>query len=153
MSCSKIFLVDVFPDKQLEQFHRFYAILDDQSKSSLIAPELAHSLGASGPKEKYLLSTCNSDEEKYGRRATGLFVKSMEGHIVRLPTLVEYECIPQDKTEMPTPQITKKFPHLTAIADHIPALDSNAKIQVLIGRDVPELLKIRPSKSRPKGAP
>ena len=63
LSCSKIVLVDVFPDKRPEQVQRVYAIVDDQSNASMISPELADKLGVIGPKEKYFLSTCNSEKE------------------------------------------------------------------------------------------
>ena len=70
-----------------------------------------------------------------------------------MPTLIECDHIPQNKKEIPTPTIVRRFPHLQDIADHIPPFDPNAKIQILIGRDAPELLKVRASKNGPKGAP
>ena len=68
ISCSKILLVDILkPGKQNEQC-RVYAIVDEQSNSSLISSELADELGADGPKEKYYLSTCSGNKEsKFGR--------------------------------------------------------------------------------------
>ena len=70
----------------------------------------------------------------------------------RLPTLIECNGIPQDK-EIPTPEIAREHPHLISIAVEIPPLDKETKIQLLIGRDVPELLKVRAFKNGPKGAP
>ena len=46
-----------------------------------------------------------------------------------------------------------QYPHLSSIADDIPPLDSQAKVQLLIGRDEPELLKVRAFKNGPKGSP
>ena len=45
------------------------------------------------------------------------------------------------------------FPHLREIAVEIPAYDHKANVKILIGRDAPELLKIRESRNGPKGAP
>jgi len=39
--------------------------------------------------------------------------------------------------------MVRRFPHLQEIADEIPPFDSNAKIHLLIGRNTPELLKVR----------
>ena len=47
----------------------------------------------------------------------------------------------------------KSFPHLMDIVHEIPTLDESAKVQLLIGRDAPELLKVREFRNGPKGAP
>ena len=39
------------------------------------------------------------------------------------------------------------------IADQIPPLDQDANIELLIGRDAPELLKVREFRNGSKGAP
>ena len=38
----------------------------------------------------------------------------------KLPTLVECDHIPQDKHEIPTPQMARSFPHLQEIAEQVP---------------------------------
>ena len=45
MSCSKIVLVDVLSKKIPSATQRVYAIIDEQSNSSLISSELADQLG------------------------------------------------------------------------------------------------------------
>ena len=123
-----------------EHVHRVYAIVDDQSNASLISPELVDDLGKTGTKEKYFHSTCSGDKQvKYGRRVPGLLVKSSDGKISKLPTPVECGHIPQEKHEIPTPLIARRFPHLREIAEHI--------------RDAPELTKVRAFKNGPNGAP
>lgn len=49
VSCSKLLLVDVFSKEKPHTVRRVYAIIDEQSNSSLISTELADELGASGP--------------------------------------------------------------------------------------------------------
>jgi len=122
--------------------------------SPLVTGELADYLGASGPPEKYFLSTCSGEkEEKHGRRVPGITVRSLSGPEFPLPTLTECDTIPQDKSEIPTPDMAKSFPHLIDIAHEIPSLDESAKVQLLIGRDAPELLKVREFRNGPRGAP
>ena len=125
-----------------------YAILDDQSNASLISPNLANKLGATGPNLKWA-----GKEEKSGRRMSSVEIRSMADRTFRLPQLVEYADIPQDKREIVTAEMARQFPHLKEIAEEIPPYDPKAKIEILIGRDAPELLKIRASKNGPKGAP
>ena len=132
-------LVDIYREDQPNEVHRIYAIVDYQSNASIISIELADKLNAEGPEWKYYLSTCGGDKEvRYGRRLTGLII-------------IECDGIPQDKKEIPTPEIAREHPHLRSIAVEIP-LDKEANIQLLIGRDAPELLKVRAFKNCPKGA-
>ena len=153
LSCSKIVLVDVYSRESPTQIRRVYAIIDEQSNSSLISSELADDLGADGPPERYYLSTCSTErEERYGRRITGVTVRSLNGAESTLPTLIECDSIPQDRREIPTREMAR-FPHLQEIAGKIPPLDRAAGIHLLIGRDQPELLKVREFRNGPKGAP
>ncbi|XP_068713049.1 uncharacterized protein [Montipora foliosa] len=133
---------------------RVYAIIDEQSNSSLISSELADELGAEGPLEKYYLSTCSSNREmKYGRRVTGTIIRALNGTALDLPTLIECNSIPRDKREVPTPEMARSFPHLKEIAGEIQPFDDDADIHLLIGRDAPELLKVREFINGPNGAP
>ena len=153
-SCSKVLLVDVFLKDKSYLVRRVYAIIDEQSNSSLISSELLDELGVLGPQEKYYLSTCTSEKEiKYGRRVTGVSIQSPSGTGFQLPTLIECDSIPQDKHEIPTPEMARRFPHLQEIANEISPYDSNADVHLLIGRDAPELLKVREFRNGPKGAP
>jgi len=128
--------------------------VDDQSNVSLITTDLADNLNANGPEWKYYLSTCAGEKEvRHGRRVTGLIVRSVHGRTSKLSTLIECDDVPQDMEEIPTPEITMQYPHLSDIADEIPPLDDQAQVQLLIGRDAPELLKVRAFKNGLKGAP
>ena len=49
--------------------------------------------------------------------------------------------------------IAREHPHLRSIAEEILPPDNEAKIQLLIGRDAPELLKVRAFNNGPKRAP
>ena len=92
-------------------------------------------------------------EEKYGRRVAGITVRSLSGAEFAVPTLNECDTIPQDKGEIPSPDMARSSPHLKAIAHEIPPINETAKIHLLLGRDAPELLKVREFRNGPKGAP
>lgn len=152
-SCSKIVLVDVYLNNRPEELHRAYAIVDDQSNASMISPELADKLNVNSPPERYLLSTCSGEKMvNYGRRATGVTIAANKGTF-ELPTLIECSQIPGDKSEIPTREIANRFDHLKEIADELPPFNHHAKVHLLIGRDAPELLKVRAFKNGPRGAP
>ena len=133
VSCSKIVLVDVLCENRPQQSHRTYAIIDDQSNASMITPNLANRLGATGPIVKYFLTTCSGGrEEKSGRRISGVVLRSLTGIIAKLPQLVECTNIPEDKREIKTPEMARQFSHLKEIADEIPPYDPKASVEILI---------------------
>ncbi|EDO27266.1 predicted protein [Nematostella vectensis] len=114
-------LVDVYSIHKPSTAQRIYAIIDEQSNTSLITSKLADDLGADGPREVYYLSTCSNERgEKSGRRVTGIEARSVSGAAFSLPTLVECDVIPGDKREIPTPEMARSFKHLKPIADQIP---------------------------------
>ena len=120
-SCSRILLVDVFLKDRPDIVQCVYAIIDEQSNSSQISSELADELGVLGLQEKYYLSTCTSEKEvKYGGRVTNVSIQSISRTASDLPTLVECDSILQDKREIPTPEMARRFPHLQEIANEIP---------------------------------
>ncbi|CAB4009168.1 uncharacterized protein LOC110049208 [Paramuricea clavata] len=76
VSCNKIVLLEVYQQDEPDRFIKVYALIDEQSNSSMISRKLADKLRIVGPKEKYFLSTCcGSKETRYGRRVPGLVVK------------------------------------------------------------------------------
>ena len=94
-------------------------------------------------REKYYLSTCTSEHKtKYRGRVPGVYIGSLNGIELDLPTLVECKSIPQDKREISAPETAARFLHLKQIAGKIPPLDNNTEVHLLIGRDAPELLKV-----------
>ncbi|XP_028391897.1 uncharacterized protein LOC114516570 [Dendronephthya gigantea] len=154
VSCSKIVLLDVFHPKTPQNIVKVYALIDEQSNASLIAPKLVDDLGLEGPKEKYCLTTCSSSKEThYGRRVSGLTITSSDGVLMKLPRLVECDNIPSDKREIPIPEQVRRYGHLREVADKLPPLKSEAEVQLLIGRDAPEIMKVREVRNGPKGAP
>ena len=153
LSCSKVILASIHHQDRPNESHRIYALIDDQSNASMITSDLANKLKIDGPPQKYLLSTCSTNKAvMYGRRVPGLIVNA-NGKSSKLPTLIECDDIPQEKHEIPTPEIAMRFDHLRGIAGEIPPIDPQAKVQILIGRDAPELLKVRAFKNGPRGAP
>lgn len=81
-------------------------------------------------------------------------MESLDGKTkVTLPTLLEREHLPGDRSEIPTPEYTQYFPHLRPEADKIPPLSNSAPILLLIGRDVLSLHKVREQRNGPHNLP
>ena len=143
-SCSKICLVNVFPNGHRKLQRRMYAILDDQSNVSLARSEFFDTFSIKGAAETYTLKTCAGTVKTAGRRAYGFTVESTDGETnILLPTLIECNEIPNNRSEIPTPEAAYHHHHLKQIADKIPPLDPDADILLLLGRDIIRAHKVR----------
>lgn len=152
-SCAKICLVDVIHQSQPEMTLRAYAILDEQSNRSLVRPELLDEFSVEGTPTQYTLRTCSGSTEVVGRIAHGFFVRSVSGDVkLSLPPLLECEEIPDNREEIPTPEAARNYAHLKPIADQIPPIEE-ARILLLLGRDVLRVHKVRQTINGPPDAP
>ena len=61
--------------------------------------------------------------------------------------------MPDDRSEIPTPDIAQYFPHLKQVANQIPALDPTAQIILLLGRDILSVHKVRDQFNGPHNTP
>ncbi|KAJ8369536.1 hypothetical protein SKAU_G00095640 [Synaphobranchus kaupii] len=153
-SCSKICLIKVHPEGQPDISQRVYAVLDDQSNRSLARSEFFDLFNLKGADSPYTLRTCAGVTEMSGRRGTGFIAQPLDGSLsVPLPTLIECNHMPDDRSEIPTPEAAKHHSHLRRIAHLIPALDPDAQILLLLGRDVLQVHKVRGQHNGPNNAP
>lgn len=59
------------------------------------------------------------------------------------PPLIECDSMPDDRTEIPTPEIAQHHPHLRPIANKIQPVDHHAPILLLLGRDIIRAHKVQ----------
>ncbi|XP_072898117.1 uncharacterized protein [Hemitrygon akajei] len=153
-SCSKICLTKVYPKGAKDKAIKAYVILDDQSNRSLVSPKFFNLFNIESEQFPYYLRTCSGNMKTYGRRAEGFQIESLDGKVlICLPPLVECEKILNNRTEIPTPSAVLHQPHLHHIAKHIPELDPEAEILLLLGRDVLRVHKVRQQVNGPHDAP
>lgn len=92
--------------------------------------------------------------EVRGRKAKDFIVESIDDHIkVPLPPMLECDMITEDRSEIPSPEVAQYHPHLKALSHKIHAIDSNAQILLLLGRDILSLHKVREQCNGPHNAP
>ncbi|XP_048737549.2 uncharacterized protein LOC125652183 [Ostrea edulis] len=134
--------------------HRVYAIVDDQCNQTLASPELFNALNITSLPIHYTLTTCSGKTALNGRQALGLKMRSFDTSVtMELPLLMECDDIPNEMSEIPTPEVANSYPHLRMIAPSIPEFDGNAKIRLLIGRDLIEAHHIKEQITGPRGQP
>ncbi|XP_064461872.1 uncharacterized protein LOC135372079 [Ornithodoros turicata] len=153
-SCSKICLVRVHPKSQPERSRKMYAVLDDQSNRSLARPSFFDMFNVHGDDSPYTLKTCAGIIETTGRRANGVVVESIDRRTqLQLPTLIECTQIPDDRSEIPTPEVAHHHPHLRKIAHLLQPLEDDAAILLLLGRDILQVHKVRQQVNGSSNAP
>ena len=137
-SCAKIMPVRIYPAGEPQRSQKIYAISDDQSNSTLGRFDLFDSLTISKTDPyHFTLTSCSGREAREGQRAFGLVVKSLDASwTMELPPVIECDEIPNERGEIPTPEVTAYFDHLENVC--LPPLDPEAPIALLIGRDLLE---------------
>lgn len=153
-SCSNICLIKVHSKEQPDRLIKVYAVLDDQSNRSLAWSEFFDLFNLTGSDSPYTLRTCVGVTEMSGRRGTGFIAQPLDGRLsVPLPTLIECNHMPDDRSEIPTPEAAKHHSHLKPIAHLIPELDPDAQILLLLGQDVLQVHKVRYQFNGPNNTP
>ncbi|XP_053381914.1 uncharacterized protein LOC128549337 [Mercenaria mercenaria] len=153
-SCTKLVLVNVCRTDNPCKTVKCYAMIDDQSNSSLAKPKLFDMLNITSQKFEYTINSCAGSRVTHYRRASDCTVMSVDGSVIyQLPTLIECPDIPDNRNEICSPHDVGFHPHLSHIAGFIPKIDDEAQILLLIGRDLVEAHHIQDQIIGPPGAP
>ncbi|XP_021332949.1 uncharacterized protein [Danio rerio] len=153
-SCSKICLVNVYPEGEPHNKRKVYAVIDDQSNRSLARSAFFEMFKVEDNTAPYMLRTCAGIAKTEGRRADGFIVESFDGKTsLALPSLIECNLIPNNRSEIPTPEAAQYHSHLRSVASKIPSLDPKAKILLLLGRDLIQVHKVEEQCNGPLHAP
>ncbi len=140
-SCSKICLAKVYPESCPEEAIKLYVVLDDQSNRSLARSEFFNLLHVKGQRSTYTLRTCAGVTKMAGRKSRRFRYRVLDGAMkVKLPTLIEGHNMPDDRTEIPTPDVTRWHTHLKPIAIAF-LLGSRCPNSSSLGRDILQVHK------------
>ena len=102
-SCSKVCLVNVYQIHNPNISYRVYVVLDHQCNRSLAKSQLFDLFNINGSTAPYTLRACTGIVETAGRRASQIVVESLDGKTrVALPTLLECNNLPDDRSEIPS---------------------------------------------------
>lgn len=144
----------VYPSNQCQKAKRIYAVLDEQSIRSLVKSQFFDLFNIDSSSSPYTVKTCSGIVSTAGRKVSGFSIESLDGKtVVALPPLIECNSLPDDRSEIPTPEVAVRFPHLTVVSDKIPPLDPSAPILLLLGQDVLSVHKVRKQRNGPHNTP
>ena len=136
-SCAKIVLAKVYHSNQPEYSKTIYCIIDDQSNRTLGKSNLFNFFGENKSEAEYVLSSCAGRFVTSGRRASGYIVESLDGSAqLEIPEIIECNDIPNNREEIPSRTVASNYPHMKDLSSHIPDIDNQAQIDLLIGRNL-----------------
>lgn len=111
-----------------------YALLDTQSDTTFIDQEVSNTLQADACPVKLKLTTMiGRDTIIKSERVSGLRVRGYSSSIhIDLPPAYSKDCIPVNRTHIPTCETARKWNHLSTVVDEIPPL-KDCEVGLLIG--------------------
>ena len=72
-----------------------------------------------------------------GRKSSNYIIESLDHSVcLDVPSIIECSDIPNNREEIPSPEVVANHPHLKDLTSHILPIDLNTNIEILIGRDV-----------------
>lgn len=152
-SCAKILKVNVYHKDYPDRKVKMYVVIDDQSNRTLASGRFFDSFKnvCSYKEVDYTLSSCSGKVSTTGRTGQGFVIEGVEGSKFDLPLITECSEIPDNRDEIPTPDVALKYPYLQRIANDIPTLDDEAEIMLLVGRDLPDVHHVKDQIIGPDG--
>lgn len=142
-NCSKVVLVDISMSEVPNKVLRAYAIIDDQSNTSLVDEKVVKFFNRDFPKRDYTLSFAS---QKYEMSETGFLVTGLKvsciktRRTIQLPQLLSTTEMANTKNEVADPAIVRAHPHIKHLASHFNDIDKEAEVLLLIGRDCGEAM-------------
>ena len=143
-SFSKVLLVKV-TSKATGLTKKCYCILDEQSTSSFISPELASALKVDGEKYEYDLRTLSGIKSRTdGNLIHDLSIKGVHEPVsYDLPVVVTNDMIPDCIHEVASPDVVRSYPHVSKFHSLFSEVDPCSSVMVLLGRDSGDVMQTR----------
>ncbi|XP_056022091.1 uncharacterized protein LOC125651089 [Ostrea edulis] len=153
-SCTKVVPVRVYPLGNKDSAVRMYAIIDEQSNRTLARSEFFNLFDTRNETQTYTLFSCSGRSICSGRRACGFVIEAIDGsYQLNIPTVIECDDIPNNRQEIPTPEVANAYPHLSEIAIELHPLEIDMEILLLIGCDLGDARHIIEQRIGPSQSP
>ncbi|KAK3105444.1 hypothetical protein FSP39_025380 [Pinctada imbricata] len=153
-SCGKVILVNVYPKGQPNKATRMYALIDDQSNKTLATSKFFDIFNLQGDPRVFTLSSCSGSVTFSSRTAEDFIVEPLSGEVqIQIPRIIELDGIPNNRQEIPTPDVALAYPYMSDISPFIPEKDQSADILLLIGRDVIQAHHVLDQRMGPDNSP
>ena len=141
-NCTKIFRVNLHYGEHTAPMEG-YALLDEQSDTTFAASQVFDHFSPKCESLGFTLSTMGGTKHySNGRVAHGFHISSASSKSrYTLPLIYEVDDIPAQLSEMASPELVRKIPHLKRFSSKFVEVDSNLPILLLVGRDAGDLMR------------
>ena len=138
INCSKTLLVEIFMDGVPEKKMTAYAIIDEQSDTTLVDDRVVEYFGKDFPTQEYKMKVATQGYEfdQSGKLVSGLKIRGkLEDEIISLPEVLSNPLIADTTSEVASPEMVRKNESTYKYAQFFPERDPEAPVLLLIGRD------------------
>ena len=138
-NCSKTLLVVLTMDGVTNKSLLCYCIVDEQSNTTLVDEHVVDFFGKEFPRQDYSMkfATEACELSSSGCLVTGLRVRGVfEKESISIDQALSCSEIADTTHEVATPSVVKAHPLISQYSKYFPEFNSNAKVLVLIGRNV-----------------
>ena len=145
-NCSKTLLVELTMEGLENKSLQCYAIVDEQSNTTLVDEYVVEYFGREFPQQNYSMKFASQSCElsSSGSLVTGLRVRGVrEKEIVHIPQALSCTDIADTTHEVATPHTVRSHPSISHFAKHFPKFNPKAKVLILIGRNVGRAMATR----------
>ena len=119
-----------------------YALLDDGNDSTFVKNSTLERLDIQGPKISLSLNTMYGKTEIPVQKIEGLVVQKFDKTAsIDLPKAYSRDFIPSRRSQIPSPEIAAKWPHLERIKQQIPPIETDVEVGILLGCNSSKALK------------
>ena len=131
-----------------------YAMLDSCSTGTFVLEDIRRELKLDGVDSQVLIKTMNGQQLHNVKVLKGLTVSDLDGNnSIVLPKAFTKTEMPATDQDIPTPELARKWPHLTRIADRMHPFIPNAKIGFLIDTNCPKAIEPKDFVTSMNGGP
>ena len=136
--CTKVLLVDIALDSDPQKTLRTYAVLDDQSDTTLIDEKVVDYFGGTYPTRNVTTNFVTS-KAKFKHDAKVIPKIRIKGvgcnRYEVLSNVLTYPEVSSNKHQVASPEVFQRFKHAAQFAEQVPDLDNDAEVLVLVGLD------------------
>ena len=136
--CAKVLLVDLSLASDPSRSIRVYAIIDEQSDTTVVDEKVADYFGGSFP-TRDITTRFVTNKAVFRHEAKILPELKVRGVMSRysetLKGALTYPSVADNKHQVATPDIVRRFSHAAKYSKYFPNLDVDAEVLVLIGLD------------------
>ena len=137
-NCSKTVLVELTMEDMPQKSMMAYAIIDEQSNTTLVDDRVVEYFGKEFPTQEFSIKFASQDCEMAtsGKVVSGLKIRGVnEQEVITISEALSCPNIADTTKEVATPSKVRNHPYISQFAKYFPEFNDDAKVLILLGRN------------------